>query len=299
MRRLGGQRLGRPPHKIERADAGCPQGEGVPDRGSVREQDLLLGHLPHARTQPNVDGDALLVRPQLLQRRLLQVPVERHQHLVGRLQQHHPHEPLQVLVQPRDVLRHKVAQLAAQLDAGRPRADHHEGELLPPLLLAQAGQRGLLEGVAQLLAKRNRVRELLHEQAVLLDSFDAKRVCRRADGHDEQVVGHLEIAQLAAHPLTHHALASDHFGDGVDGRRLRLKVGRCRVRLADWLDDAARLQRAEGGAREHGREEEVVARRHDRHVARRVLQLREHRIGAPTRTQHDHPRPLSLWRRAT
>jgi len=251
-------------------------------------------------------------------------------------------------------------QLAAQLDAGRPRADHHEGELLPPLLLAQARQRGLLEGVAQLLAKRNRVRELLHEEAVLLDSFDAKRVRRRADGHDELVVGHLEIAQLAAHPLTHHALASDPFGDGVDRRRLRLKVGRRRVCLANRLDDAvgagavsksgsivfaksrllllsehtcssegrtcssegrraageggsskgkraavegssrapARLQRAEGGAREHGRKEEVVARRHDRHVARRVLQLREHRVRTPTRTQHDHPRPLSLWRRA-
>ena len=35
-----------------------------------------------------------------------------------------------MFVQPRGVLRHKVTQLAAQLDAGRPRADHHEGELL-------------------------------------------------------------------------------------------------------------------------------------------------------------------------
>lgn len=122
--------------------------------------DLVLGDLLNSRAQPHVDGNALLVATQLLEGCLLQVAVEGHQHLIRRLQQHHARIALQVLIQARHVLCHKVAQLAAELHACRPRANDHKRELVDALLLGQAGQVCLLEGVAQLLTELDGVVEL-------------------------------------------------------------------------------------------------------------------------------------------
>eukprot|EP00966_Prymnesium_polylepis_P312163 7212743-Prymnesium_polylepis.2 len=94
-----------------------------------------------------------------------------------------------------------------------------------------------------------------------LDSLDAKCVGGRAHGDDQLVVRHVKRADLTSVDVfAHDALARHRPGLQVDLGRLRLKVGCPRVRLADWLDDGARLERTERGAGQHRREEKVAPR---------------------------------------
>ena len=160
------------------------------------------------------------------------------------------------------------AQLAQQLGA---------------LLVHQAGQGRLLEGVPELFTEADRVRELLEKEAVLLNAFDAECVRGGTDSDDKLVVWYFEAPDLAVlcagayDVLAHHRLRID-----VDRHRLRLKVSRLRVGIPNRLNDRAWLKRTERGAGEHWGEEEVVSWRDYCHITmRRIFQLREDGVGAP------------------
>jgi len=186
----------------------------------------------------------------------------------------------------------QVVDLGRDLDAGRSAAADHEaqGVLHDSVRRSRDARPGeLFEHPAPDPA---RVFDRREGHGVLLDAVDAEGGDFGADRDDDLVEGQLEGA------VADRSSAEKPPRRPVDRRRPSLDESDLAQSAPGRLDDRAQLDRARRSGRQEGREQEVVARRDQRHVPALPTDRAQEREAAEAAAEDDEPRPNAIHRQS-
>lgn len=181
------------------------------------------------------------------------------------------------------ILPEKVTELSSKLDTSGSSTDDDKVQKTTFLFVGGRGQTGDLKALDDTRSDLPGMVKFLEEVGVFLDALDAKGVVVCTDGDDEFVVRDREGL------LAEFVCAIDELGSVVELGSSAMKVGRGTElwRLADGLDDAAKVKCSSACGRQQGREEKVVAGRDDRHVVLGLVDRLDHTDSSPSGTKHD------------